>query len=215
MEKEIALENREVEGERLFSPSAARNRTVIVEAFQTVAPTAGDVLEVGAGTGEHAMALAAASPGLLWRPGDPDARSRASIDAWRAAIGLANVAPAHALDVCETDWGMAPAALAAVVSINMIHIAPFVAAEGLFAGAGRYLKSDGILFLYGPFSREGVHTAPSNAAFDESLKSRNPSWGVRDLEVDLTPLASEAGLERIKVIAMPANNFSVVYKKIA
>ncbi|MEL7488555.1 MAG: DUF938 domain-containing protein [Pseudomonadota bacterium] len=214
MKKEIALEERKEDGERLFSPSAARNKNVIRDAFASIAPTIGDVLEVGAGTGEHAVTLAGAAPGVTWRPGDPDAKSRASINAWAKESGLPNIAPAHAINVADDDWGLGPdRMLAGVVSINMIHIAPFAAAKGLFGGAGRYLRVGGVLFLYGPFSRNGVHTAPSNEEFDRSLKARDPDWGVRDLDLDLAPLAEAAGLALFNAIEMPANNLSAVFKK--
>ena len=214
MEKEIALEDRNEDGALLFSPSAARNREVIRDAFSSVAPREGVVLEVGAGTGEHAVALAGAAPGLRWLPGDPDARSRASIDAWRRRSGLENIEPAHAIDASGERWpGLEDASLAGVVSINMIHIAPFAAARGLVAGAGRYLRRGGVLFLYGPFARNGEHTSPSNAEFDASLKSRDPDWGVRDLDLDIAPLAQKAGLALDRVISMPKNNFSVAFFK--
>ncbi|MGF1544795.1 MAG: DUF938 domain-containing protein [Parvularculaceae bacterium] len=214
-EKEIALEARAAEADRLFSPSAARNRDVIRDAFLRLAPADGDVLEIGSGTGEHAVRIAAARPGGLWRPGDPDAASRRSIAAWTAHLGLTNVARPHAVDATRDDWGAEErtGAYAAIVSINMIHIAPFAAARGVFAGAGRLLRPDGRLFLYGPFSRDGVHTAPSNVDFDASLKSRDPDWGVRDLERDLAPLADAAGLDLAEIIEMPANNLSVAFAR--
>ncbi len=212
--KPIALEDRGEDGGRLFSPSAGRNREVVRDVLVRFAPVTGDVLEVGAGTGEHAVTFAAALPGVRWRPGDPDAASRASIAAWTAHEGLLNVAPPHQIDVAAIDWGgLEPGSLAGIVSLNMIHIAPFAAARGLLAGAGRYLAAGGMLFLYGPFSRNGEHTSPSNVAFDESLKSRDERWGVRDLDQDIVPLAKAAGLTLESVVEMPANNLSVVFRK--
>lgn len=212
--KPIALEDRGEDGGRLFSPSAGRNREVVRDVLVRFAPVTGDVLEVGAGTGEHAVTFAAALPGVRWRPGDPDAASRASIAAWTAHEGLLNVASPHQIDVAAVDWGgLEPGSLAGIVSLNMIHIAPFDAARGLLAGAGRYLAAGGMLFLYGPFSRNGEHTSPSNAAFDESLKSRDERWGVRDLDQDIVPLAEAAGLALESVVEMPANNLSVVFRK--
>lgn len=210
---EIALETRANEADRLFSPSAARNREPIRETFLRYLPATGVILEVGAGTGEHAAALARALPGLSWHAGDPDAASRRSIAAWTAHEGLANMAAPHALDVSAPDWWHAAAPFDAIVSINMIHIAPFAAAQGLVAGAARHLKPGGALILYGPFSRDGAHTAPSNAAFDTSLKARNPSWGVRDLEQDIAPLCDKHALAIDAVVEMPANNFTVVIRK--
>lgn len=209
-----ALETRGAAGERLFSPSAARNREPIRDVFLRHMPRAGRILEIGAGTGEHAVFLAAALPDAAWMPGDPDAASRASIAAWTRETGLANIAAPHDLDVTRADWSAAIAPpLDGVVSINMIHIAPLEAARGLIAGAGALLQAGGKLFLYGPFSRGGVHTAPSNEAFDRSLKARDPRWGVRDLEGDILPLAQAAGLDLDAVEPMPANNLSVIFTR--
>lgn len=210
----IALEDREMAGERLFSPSAARNRAPIRDVFLAHMPNAGPILEIGGGTGEHAVCLAEALPDVEWLTGDPDPASRGSIAAWIAETGLANLKGPHAIDVTADAWGVEDAApFAGLVSINMIHIAPFEAAIGLFAGAGRLLAPGGKLFLYGPFSREGAHTAPSNEAFDASLKGRNPRWGVRDIEHDLAPLAQKNALILETVVEMPANNLSLVFSK--
>lgn len=212
--KETALENRDAEGARLFSPSAARNRDPIRDVFLRHLPQTGAVLEVGAGTGEHAVHLAAAAPGLRWCAGDPDGAAQASIAAHIAAANIETLEGPHSIDVCEEGWDRAlTGSYNAIVSINMIHIAPFAAARGLFAGAGRVLPAGGVLLLYGPFSRHGVHSAPSNEAFDVSLKSRDPRWGVRDLEHDIAPLAHEHAFQREAVVEMPANNFTVVFVK--
>lgn len=209
-----ALEQRESASGKLFSPSTARNRDAIRDVVCRVFPRQGEILEVGAGTGEHAVHLARAAPGLIWRTGDPDPASRASIAAWIKESGLANIIGPHGIDVAKADWGADGAGpFDGVVSINMIHIAPFAAAIGLFAGAGRRLKPGGALYLYGPFSRKGRHTAPSNAAFDAGLKSRNASWGVRDLEHDLAPLAQKNALALDEIVEMPANNLSVIFRK--
>jgi SAM-dependent methyltransferase len=212
--REIALEARTIAGEKLYSPSAARNRDAIRDVVLAVMPSEGHILEIGGGTGEHGVHIAAAAPGLVWHSGDPDPASRASIAAWIKDAGLANLKGPHAIDVTASDWGVeAGAPFDGVVSFNMIHIAPFAAATGLFAGAGRVLKRGGVLFLYGPFSRAGVHTAPSNAAFDASLKSRDARWGVRDLEHDLAPLTQENALVREAIVEMPANNLCVIFRK--
>jgi hypothetical protein len=150
---------------------------------------------------------------LRWLPGDPDADARASIAAWTAHAGLSNIARPHAIDAAAEGWEADVGVVDAIVCINMIHIAPFAAAEGLFAGAGRLLPRGGRLFLYGPFSRQGRHSAPSNADFDASLKARDARWGVRDLDNDLLPLAERAGLALSRVIEMPANNLSVVFER--
>lgn len=212
-QKEIALEARASAEGRLFSPSAARNQGPIRDAFLRTMPSAGVIVEVGSGTGEHVAHLAAAAPGLFFRPGDPDPASRTSIAAWTAHLGLANVAAPHEADVTHADWHLFFGRADGVVSINMIHIAPFEAAAGLIAGAGQLLGAGGRLFLYGPFSRDGVHAASSNADFDASLKSRDPRWGVRDLERQIAPLAKACGFALEEIIDMPANNLVAVFSK--
>ncbi|MCW3480335.1 class I SAM-dependent methyltransferase [Neisseriaceae bacterium JH1-16] len=195
---------------RLFAPATERNRAAILAVLRRVLPGSGTVLEIASGTGQHAAYFAAALPQLTWQPSDPDAASRASIASWAAEAGLANLLPPLALDVCREPWDVAEAQ--AIVCINMIHIAPWAAAETLFAGAGRLLPPGGVLYLYGPYKRGGVHTAPSNAAFDAQLQASNPDWGVRDL-VDVTMLAEQAGLRLAEVVEMPANNLSVVFHR--
>jgi len=211
--REIALEARERGADaRMYSPSAARNRDVIRDAYLAAMPKSGRVLEIGSGTGEHAIHVAEAVPDIVWAPSDPDAASRASIAAWIAATGLSNVEPPRDIDVTSPDWGV-EGALDGVVSINMIHIAPWAAAEGLILGAARLLKSGGKLFLYGPFSRHGAHTAPSNEVFDGNLKARDPEWGVRDLDDEVATTAAIHGLVLDDVSAVPANNFVAVFRK--
>jgi SAM-dependent methyltransferase len=181
--------------------------------LEKVLPRRGVALEIGSGTGEHVVCFAKAMPGLLWQPSDPDPASRASIAAWIAAEGLANVRAPVAIDVREAVWGVeGDAPFGALISLNMIHIAPWQAVLGLLAGAGRLLRPDGILYLYGPFMRSGAHTSPSNAAFDADLKRRNPSWGVRDTD-DLIREAAPHGLKLREVIEMPANNLSLAFVK--
>jgi cyclopropane fatty-acyl-phospholipid synthase-like methyltransferase len=198
---------------RIFAASTARNRDPILDAYAASMPVSGTVLEIASGAGEHAVHIAGALPMLRWLPGDPDADARASIAAWTAHAGLSNIAPPHAIDAAAEGWEAEVGVVDAIVCINMIHIAPFAAAEGLFAGAGRLLPRGGRLFLYGPFSRQGRHSAPSNADFDSSLKARDARWGVRDLDNDLLPLAERAGLALSRVIEMPANNLSVVFER--
>jgi SAM-dependent methyltransferase len=212
--KPVALEDRARSADaRISSSSSARNRDPILAVLAPRLPHGAKVLEIGSGTGEHAVHLAAARPDIDWRPSDPDAASRASIAAWTAHLELANVAAPLVIDVREPAWGVEDAApFDAVVSINMIHIAPWEAALGLLAGAGRLLRAGGFLFLYGPFARGGAHTAPSNAAFDESLKARDPRWGVRDLD-DVAATAAGVGLALENVVEMPANNLSVTFRR--
>ncbi|WP_375205108.1 DUF938 domain-containing protein [Hyphococcus sp.] len=213
--KETALEDRAIEGAKLYSPSTARNRDVIRDVLLKTMPQEGRILEIGAGTGEHAVHIAGALPEAIWFTGDPDETARASIAAWITGAGLDNLQGPHAIDVTAQDWEAAldDAPYDGIVSINMIHIAPFEAATGLFAGAGRLLRPGGKLFLYGPFARNGAHTAPSNEAFNESLKARDPRWGVRDFEGDILPLAQKNSLSLEEIVEMPANNLSVIFRK--
>ncbi|NUY01235.1 DUF938 domain-containing protein [Paraburkholderia youngii] len=195
---------------RQHSPSAERNREPILAVLRDALPARGRVLEIASGTGEHAIWFADALPGLDWQPSDADEEARESIAAWTAHAGLANVRAPLALDVHQPDWGVD--ALDAVVCINMIHISPWSAAQALIDGAGRRLVDGGVLYLYGPYRRGGAHTAPSNEAFEQWLKSRNPEWGVRDMEA-VVALGDAAGLTCERVVAMPANNFSLVFRK--
>jgi cyclopropane fatty-acyl-phospholipid synthase-like methyltransferase len=208
----VALEQRGASADqRLFSPAVARNSAPILAVLKRVLPAHGMVLEIGCGTGEHAVHFAAAMPGLTWLPSDPDADSRASTASWIKFAGLSNVRPPLDIDVCAKEWGVEQTApFDAIVSLNMVHISPWAASLGLFAGAGRVLRGGGHLFLYGPFMRDGVHNAPSNAAFDASLKASNPSWGVRDI-ADLERVAKSSGLSLHETIEMPANNMSLVF----
>jgi SAM-dependent methyltransferase len=198
---------------RQFSPSAARNCVPIREVLTRVLPKKGIVLEIGSGTGEHVVCFAKALPRLVWLPSDPDEASRTSIEAWMTSKRLANVRAPVAIDVREGVWGVEDdAPFDAMISLNMVHIAPWEAALGLLAGAGRLLKPDGVLVLYGPFMLGGTQTAASNAAFDADLKSRDPRWGVRDVD-DLVDAAAPHGLELLELVEMPANNLSLVFVK--
>lgn len=194
--------------DRLYAPAALRNREPIRDVLAAVLPPAGLALEIASGTGEHAAFLAGAFPGVVFQPSDPDARARASIAAWRAASGLENLLAPLALDAAATTWPLERAD--AVLCVNMIHIAPWEAAIGLMRGAARLLAPSAPLYLYGPYRREGRHTAPSNESFDASLRARNPAWGVRDLEA-VADLAAESGFGPPAVTEMPANNLSVVF----
>ncbi|WP_343657007.1 DUF938 domain-containing protein [Paraburkholderia caribensis] len=195
---------------RQHAPSAERNREPILAVLERVLPATGTVLEIASGTGQHAIHFAAALPDLVWQPSDLDGEARASIAAWTAHSGLTNVRPPLAVDVRDASWGIEAAA--AIVCINMIHISPWASAQGLIGGAGRLLGPGGVLFLYGPYRRGGAHTAPTNAAFDDQLQRRNPAWGVRNME-DVMALAEAAGFDADEPIAMPANNFSLVFRK--
>jgi SAM-dependent methyltransferase len=192
------------------APAVARNRQPIGDVLRRVLPATGLVLEIASGTGEHAVHFAAAFPHLVFQPSDPDAAARASIDAWRSDLALANVRPALALDAQSSSWPVERAD--AILCINMIHISPWAATQGLIAGAGRILPTGGLLYLYGPYRRAGVPTAASNDAFDADLRRRNPAWGLRNLE-DVVDLAAQASLDHAHTINMPANNVSVIFKR--
>jgi SAM-dependent methyltransferase len=195
---------------RIVSPSAERNKGPIAELLMRVLPEQGDVLEVGSGTGQHVQHFAQAMPHIRWQPTERDADCRKSIASWLALPLLPNVnAPIH-LDVHDKIWPVGQ--VAAVVCLNMIHIAPPSATEALLHGAGRVISSGGILFLYGPYRRQGRHTSTSNEAFDDLLRAENPEWGVRNLE-DVALLAAFEGFELQEVHDMPANNLAIVFSK--
>ena len=191
------------------SPAVARNRDPILAVLRRVLPAHGTVLEIASGTGEHAVHFAAALPHLTWQPADLDPDALRSISAYRSWAQLPNLLPPLELDAAAPVWPVARAD--AMVSINMIHIAPWTAAAGLMAGAGRILSGGNVLYLYGPFKENGDHTAPSNAAFDASLRRRNPQWGVRDVS-EVSDLARRHGLALVERIAMPANNLSLIFR---
>jgi uncharacterized protein DUF938 len=192
------------------APAVARNRDPILAVLRRVLPARGTVLEIASGTGEHAVHFAAGLPHLVWQPTDLDAAALRSIAAHRHAAQLQNLLAPLELDVTSPVWPVKTAE--AIVSINMIHIAPWAAAEGLMASAGRLLTDGNVLHLYGPFKENGRHTAPSNAAFDASLRHRDPEWGVRDV-AEVSELAREYGLVLVERVAMPANNLSLIFRR--
>ena len=192
------------------APAAARNREPILRVLRGRLPQSALVLEIASGTGEHAVWFSRALPALTWQPTDQDPDALESIAAWRDMSDLPNILSPLPLDAAAETWPIARADV--VVAINMIHIAPWTASQGLIAGAARVLTAGGLLFLYGPFREGGVHTTASNAAFDAELRARNPSWGIRDLD-EITELASRQGLRGPERIAMPANNLSVLFRQ--
>jgi SAM-dependent methyltransferase len=212
--KPVAMEPRDEAADgRRYSPSTARNREPIRDVFAAQGLGAGRALEIASGTGEHGAFLTEQFPELSWSYSDIDADGRASQSAWKAAAGHDRLSGPLVIDASSDDWGDAEAGdWDLIVSMNMVHISPFAATEGLLRGAGRLLKPGGHLFLYGPYARNG-EIAPSNAAFDENLKSRDPAWGVRDLDTQIVPLAEAAGLSLKSVIEMPANNLVVVFQR--
>jgi hypothetical protein len=195
---------------RLFAPAVARNRDPILDVLRKILPSKGMALEIASGSGEHVAHFAAALPGLIFQPSDPNPQARASIDAWIARTGLSNIRPAIALDASRPTWPLSRAD--AILCINMVHISPWAATEGLLRHAHDILPPGAPLYLYGPYLREGTATAPSNLEFDASLRSQNPEWGLRDL-------AAVAAIARDKfsapeIIEMPANNLSVIFRRI-
>lgn len=191
------------------APATARNRDAILDVLRQVLPAQGHVLEVASGTGEHAIHFAAALPGLVWVPSDPDASARQSIRAWAEQAKLGNLRPPLDLDV-TAPWPDVSAD--AIVCINMVHISPWAATVALMANAGRLLGKGNPLYLYGPYRRAGISTAPSNEAFEGWLKDQNPEFGLRDLEA-VEAEAGKHGLALAEVVEMPANNLSVIFEK--
>ncbi|MEB3159909.1 MAG: DUF938 domain-containing protein [Synechocystis sp.] len=200
---------------RQFAPATQRNREAIAAVLQQVLPSQGSILEIASGTGEHAQFFAPLFAPRWWIPSDPNPLCRDSIAAWQTYQPLENLQPPLDLDVTQVSWAVEtdslPDPITAIVAINMIHIAPWDATLGLLDGAARILPQAGILYLYGPYRQGQVKTAASNEAFDQSLKARNPTWGLRDLET-VTAEAEARGLSLIQVVDMPANNLSVVFK---
>ncbi|WP_404809953.1 DUF938 domain-containing protein [Microvirga lenta] len=194
----------------LTAPSVARNRDPILAVLRRILPRAGTVLEIASGTGEHAVYFAAALPHLKWQPSDCEEQALSSIAAHRAASGLPNLLAPLTLDASSPEWTVER--VDALVAINMVHISPWRATQGLMAGAGRVLTPGGVLYLYGAYKENGAHSAPSNEAFDSDLKRRNPEWGVRDLE-EVTELARAHGLVLAERISMPANNLSLIFRR--
>jgi SAM-dependent methyltransferase len=195
---------------RLASSACDRNKSPILEVLRRVLPKSGLVLEIAAGSGQHAIHFSRALPMLTWQPSDADASARASIEAWAEGEELPNLMPPVELDVREQPWPVDRAD--AIVCINMIHISPWTATLALMRGAGSILPDDGVLYLYGPYRIDGRHTAPSNEGFDRSLRAQDPEWGVRDL-AEVVKVAGAAGLVLTETVAMPANNLSVVFRK--
>lgn len=193
-----------------YSAAAERNKGPILDVLRRVLPDKGLVLEIASGTGQHMLHFAAALPGLRWQPTDADLEAQESISLSVVTADLNNVNVALQLDVLKTPWPIREAD--ALLCINMIHISPWVATVALFDGARDTLSAGNMLFVYGPYRCNERHTAPSNEAFDASLRARNPEWGVRDLEA-VTKVAATAGFVREDVIEMPANNFSVIFRK--
>jgi SAM-dependent methyltransferase len=217
---EFGRDGRPVEPDgRLDAAAFHRNHQAIRAVLQRyLADRSGDVLEAGSGTGQHVVDFARHFPDIVWWPSDLNEQHLRSIAAWRAHAALPNIRPPLPIDLSDPDWGSqlrdggGPRKLLAVFCANVIHIAPWRVAEGLFTGTARHLREDGRLFLYGPFKRDGKHTALSNAVFDTSLRERDAEWGVRDIE-DLKKLAAGVGLGLAEIAEMPANNFVLMFER--
>jgi hypothetical protein len=196
--------------DRLFSPSAERNKGPISEVLSQVLPECGVVLEVGSGTGQHVVQFARAMPKLIWQPSERDADCLRSIRSWLSVDALSNVRPPLHLDVKALPWPVASAG--ALLCINMLHIAPWSVAEALFSGGKSLLSGGGLLCLYGPFKRHGQHTSQSNKDFDALLRRQDPEWGVRDLD-EVSGLAEANGFDFLQTHEMPSNNLTIVFQK--
>jgi hypothetical protein len=196
--------------ERLYAPATERNRKAILSVLKSILPMQGKVLEIASGTGEHITFWAPYFPNITWQPSDPDPMHLASIEGWIAQLPAANILPPIQIDVTNQTWSID--SVEVILCVNMIHIAPWEACLGILQGAQSLLSKGGLLYLYGPFKQQGKHTAPSNEAFDLSLRAQDPSWGVRDLEAVIDS-AQKHDLHAQQVIPMPANNLSVVFCK--
>ena len=193
-----------------FISAAERNKGPILDVLARVLPTRGVVLELASGTGQHVIHFAKALSGLTWQPSDPDPELRESIAVRVGEELLANVNPPIALDVTRPPWPLQTAD--AVVCINLIHVAPWSATLALLEGAKALLPAQHILFLYGPYRRFGQHTSKSNEQFDSDLRAHNSEWGLRDLEA-VSETAAFSGFVLAEIVEMPANNFSLVFKR--
>ena len=215
---EFGKDGRPVEADgRLDAAAFHRNHQPIWAVLKDyLAGRSGGVLEAGSGTGQHVVYFAGRTPDIIWWPSDLHAAHLRSIEAWRVHAGLANIRQPQPIDLSDPAWsptpsdGKGPDKLLAIFCANVIHIAPWRVAEGLFAGAARHLRADGRLFLYGPFKRGGKHTALSNAVFDTSLRERDAEWGVRDI-ADVETLAESVGLKLDGTFEMPANNMILMF----
>ncbi len=199
---------------RQHAPATERNASFIIDILKDVLPKQGHVLEIASGSGEHIIAFANAMPALTWQPSDPFEESRSSIDAWAQQVTPSRIDPALNLDMTRPDWsGKLSKPVNAILSINMIHIAPWEACQGLMQGAGQLLNKEEVLYTYGPYKKGGVHTSESNQDFEGWLKAKSELYGIRDI-ADVAGEAKNHGLVLEQEIAMPANNFSLVFKKI-
>lgn len=198
------------------SAAAERNQAPILAVLQTLLPPQGAALEIASGTGQHAAHFAAALPGWTWQPTDLHDQHFGAIPGWAAQAGARNVLPPRRLDVRAADWPADGPAFSApfdlVYCANMLHIAPWACCAALMQGATRHLAPGGRLVTYGPYLEDGVPTAPSNLAFDASLRAQDADWGIRRL-ADVARTAADAGLRLAARHALPANNLLLVWTR--
>lgn len=202
---------------RRQAAATERNRDAILDVLHKHLVDKGTILELGSGSGEHAVYMAPRFPSYDWQPSDFDPDNLASIEAWRESETVDNLLPAMHLDILDHRWPiemLAPAKpISAILAINIIHIAPWDVTQALINGAGRVLASGDTLYFYGPYKMDDEHTAASNVQFDAWLKDRDQSWGVRSME-DVSDIAYSFGFSKPEITPMPANNFSLVFKKL-
>ena len=199
-----------------YAPATERNRAPLLAVLQSQLPATGVVLEIAAGSGQHAAYFAPRLAPRLWLPTDVGAANLASISEWCAEVDGDGLLPTQHLDVLDAVWAVEqqalPEVVSAIVNINMLHIAPWACCHGLFAGAKRILGDAGVVLIYGPFKQQGQHTSVSNEQFDASLRTENTEWGIRDIKA-VTEVALEAGFECVETIPMPANNQVLVFHR--
>ena len=195
-----------------YSPAADRNKRAILEVLLNVLPNEGAALEIASGTGQHVAWFAAGLPGWAWQPSDAQADGFDSISAWVAEQAVSNVLKPVVIDVMAANWLLASRKFDLIYCANMLHIAPWATCAALMRGSARHLAPGGRLVTYGPYFEDKVPTSPGNLAFDQSLRERNPTWGIRRLE-DITQQAAAAGLKLLTRHAMPANNVLLVWQR--
>jgi hypothetical protein len=196
---------------RQYAPATVRNRDFILDVLRQVLPTTGIILEIASGSGEHVIHFARNLPSLVFQPSDSEPDALLSVAAWVKDAHATNVRVPIVLDASQSSWPIASAD--GIICINIVHISPWDAAVGLIRGAAAILPPGSPLYLYGPYKRKGFATAPSNQAFDRNLRDRNPTWGLRDLEA-VAAIAQSVGFSVPAVTEMPANNLSVVFRRL-
>jgi SAM-dependent methyltransferase len=195
-----------------FSPAAERNKQPILELLRAAVPPRGEALEIASGTGQHIAWFAKHMPNWNWQPTDLHRGALYSVEAYADQADLTNVYAPMVLDVQSESWLEAAQTVDLVVCINMLHIAPWVTCAALMRGCARHLAPGGKLVTYGPYFEDGVPTAASNLAFDDSLRAHDPTYGIRRRE-DVVQAAQNAGLRLVARHAMAANNLLLVFER--